>query len=376
MDATAMTKIFGEPGPFVSVYLDLDLRAGGRGEAAQESILLRWRELASQARAAGADEATLEALGACVRAHRPGDATLAAVASRGHVLLDEMLVGRHEGDAVTAGALPSLLPIFAWSRSRLPYLLVAVDRAGADLEGYAIDPDPVLEQSIAGDNDEIARRSGPGGFSQPRYQHRVEDSWDRNAAQIASVVVAAVGRIKPHLVLLSGDVRARQHLIEHLPSAVRALVQTLDSEGGRAADGSAERRRAEVRARVADAARAEEDALLSSLEARADVVVSGVAPTLSALRAGQVATLLVEDRVDDTRSAWFAGPATEVAAGRAMLDGDGTPAQGRLVDVAVRAALGGDAAVHVLASGRLPYTADGLGALLRYPTGDSSQRAR
>jgi hypothetical protein len=120
------------------------------------------------------------------------------------------------------------------------------------------------------------------------------------------------------------------------------------------------------------------------------LAVDGAAATLAALGRGQVATLLLTGLfLDDQRTAWFGPAPTDVAADRDALVGLGVPdpAEGRLVDVAVRAALGTGAEVRVLdpadetrsAAGRgtthdaptPPEHApsEGFGALLRFPLG-------
>ena len=94
--------------------------------------------------------------------------------------------------------------------------------------------------------------------------------------------------------------------------------------------------------------------------------VVGVTNTLAALAAGRIRTLVVTDDEADQRWAWF-GPDT-LCVDESTLPG--LPAgrrlrPGRLIDVAVRAALLTDADVHVLdeADG-LP---EGIGGLGRFP---------
>jgi hypothetical protein len=134
---------------------------------------------------------------------------------------------------------------------------------------------------------------------------------------------------------------------------------------------------AEERGQAADASPAEQG----------DRVVEGAGATLAALGRGQVETLLLTGLfLDDERTAWFGPAPTDVAAERGTLAdlGVAEPVEGRLVDVAVRAALGTGADVHVLdpadetrpAEGRgkthdappppEAAPAEGLGALLRF----------
>lgn len=100
-----------------------------------------------------------------------------------------------------------------------------------------------------------------------------------------------------------------------------------------------------------------------------DRAADGAPATFEALARHQVRTLLLKEAPDDERSAWFGERPGQVALDREVLviEGEPTPAEGRLVDVAVRAALGTGAEVRVLGAetdGRGP--SDGLGAILRY----------
>jgi peptide subunit release factor 1 (eRF1) len=100
-----------------------------------------------------------------------------------------------------------------------------------------------------------------------------------------------------------------------------------------------------------------------------DLAAEGAEEVVAALARSQVATLLVTDQLDDERTAWFGESGPDLALDRDTLlaTGQRTPAEGRLVDVAVRAALTTGATVRVLRpdEGELR---DGLGALLRFAT--------
>jgi peptide subunit release factor 1 (eRF1) len=108
-----------------------------------------------------------------------------------------------------------------------------------------------------------------------------------------------------------------------------------------------------------------------------DLAADGAAATFQALTRAQVGTLLLSDRPDDDRTAWFGARGQSVALDRETLlaSGETTPTEGRLVDVAVRAALLSGAAVRVLdppdrdepVDQRRP--SEDIGALLRFSTG-------
>jgi hypothetical protein len=197
-------------------------------------------------------------------------------------------------------------------------------------------------------------------------------------------------------VAAAGDVRALQLLREQAPKRVRELLCVVGGEYG-----SLEAVLAEADKLAADRVEADNRALLDRLAeelgqaavpgaGRGDRAVEGAAATLAALARGQVATLLLTGLfLDDRRTAWFGPAPTDVAADRDALAGLGVPdpVEGRLVDVAVRAALGTGAEVRVLDPGDETRSAEGrgathdapappehapaegLGALLRFPLG-------
>jgi hypothetical protein len=204
-----------------------------------------------------------------------------------------------------------------------------------------------------------------------------------------------VDQVRPRFVAVAGDVRALQLLREQAPKRVRELLTVVGGEYA-----SLDAVFAEADKLVAATVEADGRAVLERFaeelgQAAAGgqaggLAVEGAAATLDALGRGQVATLLLTGLfLDDQRTAWFGPAPTDVAADRDALAGLGVPGpvQGRLVDVAVRAALGTGAEVRVLDSADETRPAadrgathdapappehaprDGLGALLRFPLG-------
>jgi hypothetical protein len=95
-------------------------------------------------------------------------------------------------------------------------------------------------------------------------------------------------------------------------------------------------------------------------------VVDGVAETLAAPADGRVDTLVVLDDPADRRSAWF-GPDLLCVDDPTQTAGPGGALRsGRLVDVAVRAALLTDADVRIVDPATATGLAGGIGALCRF----------
>jgi hypothetical protein len=330
--------------PTVSVYLgspDLDLR---------------WRAMAARLAAQHADEDTLAAVAERLAGCGPGEVAL--FASGGYVRLVQPLPGSPPLDRARFGVPASVIPLLDWYQRHPAYVAVLTDRTGADL---TVVPRGAWEGGtypVPGPDDEI-ERNAPGGWSQPRYQRRAEDSWRHNAAAVAGATVRAVRDSGAGLVLVGGDVRAEQLLCEYLAPLVRHGVTVHHVTGGRSPDGSASGRALATAAAVRGYADRQTAAMLTALDrhgGRRGTAVHGARATLAALAAGRVRTLFVADRESDERIGALAAPRHH---------GVGPVVRGRLVDVAVRAALLTDADIRVVEPGTVH---DDIAALCRFRT--------
>ena len=232
------------------------------------------------------------------------------VSQDGSVRHEQVLADADIADHAGCQSPAPVTPLLAWGQDRPAYVLVVTDRAGADItaDGGAGRPDQTW--TVVGPDDEIERKRGPGGWSQPSYQRRVEDSWRHNAASVAQQVVTRAAGVDAQVLVLSGDVRAVQLLSERLPNDPALLVCHIS--GGRAADGSQAGRDGRVEQVLREAAAGQTARLLAELHeqlAPGGLAVEGVDDTVDALARGRVATLLVQDTPTDSRTAWFgAGP--------------------------------------------------------------------
>jgi hypothetical protein len=329
-----------------------------------EDLDLRWRSVKGQLADQGADTGILDAIEEVVAASSPYATEVAIFAAGGRVRLAQPIPGGVPADRARFAAPPDVAPLLRWLQHRPAYVVVVTDRTGAEVTSVPAGGMPAVTSTVLGPDDEI-ERNAPGGWSQPRYQRRAEDSWQHNAAAVADAVTRAVRTLHAGLLLVAGDVRAVQLLSEHLPAGVRHQVALRHLPGGRHPDGSAGARNAAVAAAV-DAYVAEKlTARLARFDERGPgFTVEGVAPTLAALAAGRVGTLFVVDDPADERRARY-GPADLCVAPGQQPPGGDRLASGRLVDVAVRAGLLTDAEVCLVdvGSSRL---AEGIGGLCRF----------
>lgn len=318
----------------------------------------------------GATEASAAAIAAQLAAAPPTASTLAVFAAADGTLLHEQVLDNSGITDQVGWACPAaVLPLLAWGQERPAHLLVVVDRAGADITASAGGGAVEQHRTVAGPDDEIARRRGPGGWSQPAYQHRIEDSWRHNAARVADEVLIDAAAVGAQLLVLAGDVRAVQLVTERLPQDGLRLRHIT---GGRAPDGSQAGRAARVEQLVREVAAEQTAELVAEMHGHLEPGgrgVEGVRDTFAALALGRVDTLLVRAAAADSRLAWFGAGPTEIFAEHAAAVASGSPVRhSGIVDAAVRSALLADAHVRVVPADAPDAPAEGIGALCRFGT--------
>jgi peptide subunit release factor 1 (eRF1) len=371
-DYSDLSQLLSASGPVVSVYLE----SPSAVEDARDRLETAWGSVRRELASAGADDETLAALDDLVGGVKPEGATLVAFAAGGRVLQAKHHPDRIDRSFARVGALPVVAPIVAWRQGRPAHVVVRVDREGADIaavERFEV----VAEGTVEGDT-QHANRVSAGGWSQRRYQQRAENQWETNAKAVAEQVEQAVGMVDAELVVVTGDVRMRQFLTEHLGQEVAGLVHEVSGGRGEEAatdtfDESVEQAVTEVAARnLTDLA-----ATFAEERGQADRAADGVEGTITALQRAQVQTLLLADPTsggslaaddDEARTLWFGPEPTMVATSRDALDALGVdqPQEGPLVDVLLRAALGTGAAVKLLPPEMPEVPAEGVGAVLRW----------
>ncbi len=366
LDLSVVRFLVGPVEPSVSAYLDLQPLQATRDR--DEEVSAHWRDLANQLAAAGADDASIDAVGRHLCGRTLDQTQWAVFASRGELRYARALNGFAGMYLARFGSPPDVVGLLAWLQRRPPVVSVVIDRTGADLTVTPGGGAAGIAATVVGPDDEI-ERNAPGGWSQARYQRRAMDSWQHNATAVATQVARDLRRVGAELLLLAGDVRARQFLRDHLPVGVRHGVEIREIPGGRRPDGSEAGRRAAIAAAVADFSEQRTARMLDEFASAlppAGLAVEGAAPTLAALAEGRVRTLFVVDDPFDDREAWF-GPQLLCAHTRSAVDGQSSWIRaGRLTDVAVRAAVLTDAEVCVLRPDQAEPLGDHIGALCRF----------
>ncbi|APE36396.1 hypothetical protein BOX37_23450 [Nocardia mangyaensis] len=352
--------VFAATGTVVSVYLTTESSL----PQAADRVALRWKNLRTQLAENGAPPEALAAIDPLIEGSFTAGEALVAFADRTGLLYTAHLPEPPEADSASLGSLPDLAPLLAATQVLLPHLVVVIDRVGADL--ICVVPDGTdVQSSIEGEALHVTR-SAPGGWSQRRFQQRAENRWEANSREVADEITRIVDTTPTRLVIVSGDVRAVQFLREHLPPRVTDLLTEV--QGDYSTLDEALHRSTQV---VADLAADETAALLSGYRQERHsrgLAVAGAKDTLTALRAGQVDTLILDPTLSTGQTAWFGPERGQVGATPQPLltAGVSTPQRASLTDVAIRGAAATGAAMRIVPAGTPELGPDGIAALLRY----------
>jgi len=356
-----LQAVYALPPPYASLYLE----TARDTEHATKAVALRWRRAREALLDAGADSATVDAIEAVVTDPARAAPGRAVFAAGGRVGYTEALPTPPRPLAEWSG-LPRVLPLLCQRDEPIIHLRVLVDRIGADITVLGRRARTVTVQG----RDWPVQKVNEGGWSQARYQRSAAETWEANARQVAEVVAHEAGNADAQLIIVAGDVRARELLLERLPEPYRGRA-LLAEHGGRAAGIDEEKWEAEVAGLLSAhqaARRRGRIAAFGEGHGRGDAV-SGAPEVAAALRAGQADVVLLNDPPGDGPwgTLWYGDAPAELAAtedeARDLGIEDPRPEQAGAV--LVRAMVGTGARVDHVPREELELT-DGIGALLRY----------
>jgi hypothetical protein len=365
MRIPTLQQIPADAGPYVSVSIDVTRT----DESAAHEIDARWRALQDALLTAGAEPKLVDLIAAVVAepAHRHGPTGRLVVAGRGGILLDLVLPERPVRDEAVVGPAPHLLPVFRALKDRAPYLLAEIDRTGADITiASEWGTDEVL--AVDGDHDVIHKVPG-GGLGHRRIQARAEDSWARNAGEVAAELDRLVAEHRPAVVLLAGDPVAVTDVHDAAGGAVREIAGRLRS-GSRAEGASTQARDAEIAGVLARHARDTRAALVDRFrtqEGRQAAAVQSLPDVVEVARRAQIDELLLHDLPRSTDRLWVGEEPLQVGTSRADVEAIGVrqAVETRADTALVWAVVQSDAGMTLLDpdDGDLR---DGIGAVLRW----------
>ncbi|MCZ7437973.1 Vms1/Ankzf1 family peptidyl-tRNA hydrolase [Micromonospora sp. WMMC241] len=372
MQLSFLRPLYDRPGPWCSVYLD----ASRDTHDSRPQVDLRWRALKGDLLAQGADQVTVEAVEEVVRRHEPmpGDYGIAVFASRGRVVLTEYLSAPPLRDLATWAALPHTMPLVAQRGEQVAWVRVLADRSGADAMAVSAGGVP-RRAHVTGRQSRQLRRVQPGGWSQSRYQRAAMEAWHHNAGDAAAATADLAERVGADVVVVAGDIRATGMIAAQLPERWQDVLVRTDAGArtGGADDTLMDDLTVQTVAEVADRRIA---AALDRFGVQEDVG-AGLDAVVAALQRNQVDTMLIVDDASADGELWVGPEPTEIATDPAQLADMSVadPQRVRADAALLRALIGTDADLTVLAPEEAPELTDGVGAVLRYVDAGTPGRA-
>ncbi|MEW2329091.1 Vms1/Ankzf1 family peptidyl-tRNA hydrolase [Micromonospora chersina] len=364
MQLSFLRPLYDRPGPWCSVYMD----ASRDTHDARPQVDLRWRALKGDLIGQGADQATVEAVEEVVRRHTPmpGDYGIAVFANRGRVVLTEYLSAPPLRDLGSWSALPHTMPLVAQRGEQIAWVRVLADRTGADAVAVSAGGVP-RRASIKGRESWQLRRVQPGGWSQSRYQRAAMEAWHHNAGDAAAATAELADRVGADVVVVAGDIRATGMIAAQLPERWQDVLVRTDA-GSREHVGSDDMLMDDITVQtIAEVADQRIATALDRFGVQEDVG-AGLDAVVSALQRNQVDTMLIVDDASADGDLWIGPEPTEIATDpRQLADMSVADPQKVRADAALlRALIGTDAELTVLAPEEAPELTDGVGAVLRY----------
>ena len=382
MRLSTIRNLYGGAGPWASVYLDATgTRETGTPQEARRQLDLRWRAARESLHRDGADEATLAAIDDAV-ATMPATgapAEVAVIASHGTVGFSRIVFGESGRDSATWSPQPraaDLVRTLGSGAAEVGWVAADLDHTG----GTVIAFDGSTE-TFRGEDEFVrkVKRSGHGrAWSDKQTQRAAEGNWGQNSAEVARAVQRVVERSGADVVVLTGDVRARQLVLDRLAPTIAGCVVDVDHE-------ASVRPHPESRVRDRREPDVYDPAIVAATRLAADAVaadrrrdaldrfhtglsrgrsVRGLGPVCAAARDMSIDTLVL--CVEPThRQAWV-DPMNPTMIGESKRDTGAETAVCQHADDALvgACAIAGTDSLVVEADDEL---IDGLGAILRFP---------
>ena len=324
----------------------------------------------------GSQQAQPQDIDALVRALEPVQGLPAPVARfvavhDGQVVLDEVLPGlKVEAPQVDAGPFPNFTALARARGGAFSYLVAEVGRDGGEVHLYnTTSSQRLASRGVVGDPEDTHHaRKVPGRYEQPKAQAAADEMVRRNTEEVAELLVSMAEENYVRLIVLSGDIKAREAVLAALPAAWREYAAVIDAHTR--TGGASEKQVDEQILRLVEQAKAE---TLQGLKERIDAqagngraqLALGLDEVVAALQSAQAEIVLVGQYQDEhTLRALSAEPWLDTAdsANHAELVLGQWPAP----EVLLRATALTDANIRYVPDGIIPASA-GIAALLRWP---------
>lgn len=293
----ALAKIYREGGNFSEVYLDMSVDTGDPPGVQEE----RRKSVLDVLAKAGAPQADLDAVSEALTTSEtaPSPVSLYVLVKEGKIEFEEVLRGIVVGtERVTYGPVPDVTPLLRTHALDFTYLVVETSRDGGEMRLHrGVSPTAESEERVQGRTDTLHRVKQGGDWRNDHFQNHAVEIWKQTQSQLAGAVDEAVRKHSPRFVVVAGDIRARQLLVDELAPASRAVVTT-EPTNTRAPGSSSDALVDRVEAETARVLAEDKLALLDRLnlhDGRGDNLGdTSVGAIVQALASAQVDTLIID----------------------------------------------------------------------------------
>jgi hypothetical protein len=218
-----LAQVYRDGGDWSEVYLDVSISTADARQVKDE----RRTSVLDQLTRAGAPKADIVTVGDALAADEipRGNACVFLLVKDGELAIHERFPGLTvEPESVRFGPLPNLAPVLRHRPCGFGYLVVETSREGGELRLYrAGSANEESEQQVGGRTDTLHKSPG-GGWRQDHGQNHVEEVWRQNQSKLAAVIDEIVLTRRPRLLVVAGDIRARDLLAKELSAASREIL--------------------------------------------------------------------------------------------------------------------------------------------------------
>lgn len=362
-------SLYRKTGPWSTVLADASLGTTAAQEAADQLP----DEVAKILKSQQADPRDIDAM---TEALVPAEGLRAPVArfvavNDGQVVLNELIPGlKVESTEVDCGPFPNFVPLARARGGAFSYLVAEAGRAGGEVHLYnTTSPERVASRGVVGVPEEThVARKVPGEYDQPKNQSAADEMARRNAEELADLIRDMAEDNYVRLIIVAGDVKAREMVRDLLHTSLQPLVALLDAN---TRTGGADQKAVdtEIRKLVDNVSALDLESLSGRMAEQTgnsrSYLAVGIDEVVAALQQAQADIVLVGQYQDEhTLRALNAEPwlACEDDENHAELVMGQWPAP----EVLLRATALTDATIRYVPDGLLPEGI-GIAALLRWP---------
>ncbi|WP_313811037.1 hypothetical protein [Glutamicibacter sp.] len=223
----------------------------------------------------------------------------------GQVVLNELIPGlKVETPQVDTGEFPNFTALARARGGAFSYLVAEVGRDGGEVHLYnTTSPDRVASRGIVGAPEEIRHaRKVPGEYDQPKAQAAADEMIRRNAEEVAELIDSMAKDNYVRLIVLSGDIKAREAVVAALPAALQEYVEVIDANT-RTGGADSKQVQEHIAALVQEVKSSAIDALQSRVAAQSgngrSLLAVGLDEVVTALQSAQAEVVLVGQYQDE-----------------------------------------------------------------------------